>query len=94
MVLTPLEISGAVGLVASGLAFSAAMLSLRQKAANDRRDAWWKRAQWAMDHGLSTDPGIRLVGTEVMQVLILDGTATSPDLDVLAAALTFVFDNR
>jgi len=94
MVVTPLEVSGAVGVVASGLAFSAAMLSLRQKAANDRRDAWWKRAQWAMDHGLSDGPDTRFVGTEAMQVLILEPTTSESDTKVLQSALAYLLDKR
>lgn len=94
MVLTPLEISGAVGVVASGLAFSAAMLSLRQKAAHDERDAWWKRAQWAMDHGLSDGPDRRFVGTEAMQVLAQEPTTSGPDTKVLEPALAYLLDKR
>ena len=94
MFLTPLEVSGGVGVVASGLAFTAAMLSLRQKAANDRRDAWWKRAQWAIDHSLSPDPDTRLIGTEAMQVLALDAMASRSDMDVLEAALAYALDIR
>lgn len=94
MFLTPLEVSGAVGVVASGLAFSAAMLSLRQKAAHDRRDAWWRRAQWAIDHSVSPHPDSRFIGTEAMEVLARDATVSSPDMDVLDAALTYALDNR
>lgn len=83
-----------MGVVASGLAFSAAMLSLRQKAAHDERDAWWKRAQWAIDHGLSTHPDTRFVGTEAMQVLALETTASGPDAEVLKAALAYLLDKR
>lgn len=94
MVLTPLEVSGAVGVVASGLAFSAAMLSLRQKAAHDRRDAWWKRAQWAIDHGLSTHSESRFVGTEAMQVLAQEPTTSASDMKVLDSALAYLLDKR
>lgn len=94
MFLTPLEVSGGIGVVASGLALTAAMLSLRQKAANDRRDAWWKRAQWAIDHSLSPHSKTRLIGTEAMQLLALDATVSKPDLDVLDAALAHALDNR
>ncbi|MBV9823254.1 MAG: hypothetical protein JO144_13525 [Actinobacteria bacterium] len=94
MVLTPLEVSGAVGVVASGLAFSAAMLSLRQKAAHDRRDAWWKRAQWAMDHGLSEGPDTRFVGTEAMRLLLREPTTSGTDAKVLRAAFAYLLDKR
>lgn len=92
MFLTPLEVSGGVGVVASGLVFTAAMLSLRQKAANDRRDAWWKRAQWAVDHSLSLDADTRRIGAEAMLVLAVDVTADVSDLEILDAALTRALD--
>jgi len=62
--LTPLEVTAGVGALTSGLAFTGAMLALAQKAKTDRRDAWWKRAQWAIDKSLSDDEQTRTVGTE------------------------------
>ncbi len=90
--LTPLEVTAGVGAVTSTLAFAGAMLALAQKARNDRRDAWWKRAQWAIDKSLSDDEPTRFVGTEAMQVLAADPRATTADLDVLDAALVRALD--
>lgn len=74
--------------IVGGLGFVAAMLALRQRSGADRRDAWWKRAQWAIDLSTSSDPYTRRVGTDAMFVLIADTKATAADLDVLDAALT------
>ncbi len=86
--LTALEV--AAGGVMS--AFTAAMLTLAQKIRNDRRAAWWSRAQWAIDKSLSDDVQTRRVGTDAMQVLAQDRTATKPDLQVLDAALVRALD--
>jgi len=81
--LTGLEVTAG----AAALAFAAAMLTLRQKAANDRRDAWWKRAQWAIDKSFSDVADEREVGVNAMDVLIQDGGVPRKDLDVLRPAL-------
>jgi len=90
--LTPLEVTAGLGVLTSGLAFMGAMLALAQKARTDRHDAWWKRAQWAIDHSLSDDPRTRTVGTEAMRVLAADATAATADLDVLDAAFVRAVD--
>ncbi len=81
--LTGLEVTVA----AAALAFAAAMLTLRQKAANDRRDAWWKRAQWAIDKSFSDVADEQEVGVNAMDVLIQDSGVPRKDLDVLRPAL-------
>lgn len=81
-----------VALVAAGLVFLAAMLTLRQKTRHDRREAWWQRAQWAIDRSLSDDDRTRTVGTKAMIVLAADRTAPSSDLDVLDAAVVVALD--
>lgn len=72
---------------AAALAFVAAMLTLRQRASADRHDAWWARAQWAIDLSLTGRPESRRIGTDAMYVLADDLTATDADLQVLASAL-------
>ena len=40
-----------------------AYLTYRQKSHADRRDQWWKRAQWGIDSALNdADPQRRLAG--------------------------------
>ncbi len=72
---------------AAALTFAAAMLTLRQKAANDRRDAWWKRAQWAINKSFSDVADEREVGVNAMDVLMEDSGVPGKDLDVLRPAL-------
>ena len=101
--LTPLEVTAGVGLLAAALAFTAALLQLRQRTASDRRalqqkadsdahTAWWVRAQWAIDKSLSPDRRTREIGTDAMQVLGADPTATVADLNVLDAAIVRALD--
>jgi len=90
--LTPLEVTAGIGSLASALVFLAAMLTLAQKARTDRHDAWWKRAQWAIDRSLSDEDRTRIVGTKAMLVLAADRTAASADLDVLDAAVVAALD--
>lgn len=89
---TTLEVTAGLGVLTSGLAFTGAMLALAQKARTDRHDAWWKRAQWAIDRSLSDDPATRTVGTEAMNVLSADATAAPADLEVLDAAVVRALD--
>ncbi len=86
--ITAFEVTAGVGLSA----FTAAMLGLAQKIRNDRRAAWWSRAQWAIDKSLSDDEQTRHVGTDAMQVLAQDRTATEADLQVLDSALIRALD--
>ena len=102
-VLTPLEVTAGVGLLAAALAFTAALLQLRQRTASDRlvlqqkadsdaHTAWWVRAQWAIDKSLSLDRRTREIGTDAMQVLGADPTPTVADLNVLDAAIVRALD--
>ncbi len=54
----------------------------------DQRDAWWKRAQWAIDKSLSEDPVEREIGSESMGVLTHAQVGVSEaDVRVLEIAL-------
>ncbi len=77
---------------AAGLAFIAAMLTLRERTAADRRDSWWTRAQWAIDLSLSADPDSRKIGCDALFVLADDPKATGQDLRVLRSALQRALD--
>lgn len=62
-----------------------AYLSYRQKLRADRRDQWWKRAQWAIDAALNdADPQRRLAGLKVMVELIGSDLATTADADLMS----------
>lgn len=70
------------------------MITLRQKARNDRKDAWWKRAQWAMDRTLRADAGERQLGYEALAVLGRYRGATREDKQVLLAAVRRALDHE
>ncbi|MEE2523626.1 hypothetical protein V1639_13405 [Pseudarthrobacter sp. J75] len=62
-----------------------AYLSYRQKLRADRRDQWWKRAQWAIDSALyDADPQRRLAGLKVMVELIGSDLATTADAELMS----------
>lgn len=90
MFLTPLEVTSGIG----SLAFVGAMLSLAQKARNDRKDAWWKRAQWAMDQAFSPDAGRRETGFLALTILGKNERATGEDKKLLAAATAQALEAR
>ncbi|MDF2048734.1 hypothetical protein [Arthrobacter sp. Cr_A7] len=63
-----------------------AFLAYRQRDRADRRDQWWKRAQWAIDSALSdADPQRRLAGLKVLVQLIGSDLATAEDADLMSA---------
>ncbi|TLM83936.1 hypothetical protein FDW83_08120 [Pseudarthrobacter sp. NamE2] len=63
-----------------------AYLAYRQKDRADRRDQWWKRAEWAIDSALNdADPQRRLAGLKVLVQLIGSDLATAEDADLMSA---------
>jgi hypothetical protein len=63
-----------------------AFLTYRQRSRADRRDQWWKRAQWAIDSALNdVDPQRRLAGLKVLVQLIGSDLATAEDADLMSA---------
>lgn len=63
-----------------------AYLAYRQRDRADRRDQWWKRAQWALDSALNeADPQRRLAGLKVLVQLIGSDLATAEDADLVSA---------
>jgi hypothetical protein len=62
-----------------------AFLTYRQKSNADRRDQWWKRAQWGIDSALDdADPQRRLAGIQVLVQLIGSNLATPEDADLMS----------
>lgn len=72
-----------------------AYLTYRQKAHADRRDQWWKRAQWAIDSALNdADPERRLAGMRVLVQLIGSDLATSEDAELMSALAVGIRDQE
>ena len=51
----------------------------------DRRESWWKRAQWAIDLSLSDQDASRLIGAQVM-LLLSEEDVDGVDLALLLTA--------
>jgi hypothetical protein len=72
-----------------------AFLAYRQRDRADRRDQWWKRAQWAIDSALNdADPQRRLAGLKVLVQLIGSDLATAEDADLMSAIAVGIRDQE
>ncbi|WP_104043804.1 hypothetical protein [Arthrobacter sp. ZGTC412] len=72
-----------------------AYLTYRQRSRADRRDQWWKRAQWAIDSALDdADPQRRLAGLKVLVQLIGSDLATAEDADLMSALAVGIRDQE
>jgi hypothetical protein len=77
----------ATGLVAL-VALTVGLFTVRQRREADRRDQWWKRAQWALDLVLepSEDEGKATVGFAMLERLADSDLARKEELLILEAA--------
>ncbi len=72
-----------------------AYLTYRQRSRADRRDQWWKRAQWAIDSALNDgDPQRRLAGLKVLVQLIGSDLATAEDAELMSALAVGIRDQE
>lgn len=72
-----------------------AYLTYRQKTYADKRDQWWKRAQWGIDSALNdADPQRRLAGMKVLGQLIGSNLATREDMDLVSALAVGIQDQE
>lgn len=72
-----------------------AYLTYRQKSHADRRDQWWKRAQWGIDSALNdADPQRRLAGMKVLVQLIGSDLATAEDAELMSALAVGIQDQE
>ncbi|MET3174440.1 UNVERIFIED_ORG: hypothetical protein ABIB52_002291 [Arthrobacter sp. UYCu721] len=72
-----------------------AYLTYRQMSHADRRDQWWKRAQWGIDSALSdADPQRRLAGIKVLVQLIGSDLATAEDAELMSALAVGIQDQE
>ncbi|WP_255769336.1 hypothetical protein [Pseudarthrobacter sulfonivorans] len=72
-----------------------AFLTYRQKTNADKRDQWWKRAQWGIDSALdAADPPRRLAGIKVLVQLIGSDLATPEDADLMSALAVGIQDQE
>jgi hypothetical protein len=72
-----------------------AYLTYRQKSHADKRDQWWKRAQWGIDSALDdADPQRRLAGMKVLVQLIGSDLATREDADLMSSLAVGIQDQE
>jgi hypothetical protein len=100
-----MEIAGGIWTVILGAAAVAplatfgvvlvAYLTYRQKSRADKRDQWWKRAQWGIDSALDdADPPRRLAGIKVLVQLIGSDLATPEDADLMSSLAVGIQDQE
>lgn len=79
-------------LVAALVALAGVGVTILQRWRSDQRDAWWKRAQWAIDKSLSADPSEREIGSRAIGILVTKRSgATVADVEVLRVAAERAF---
>lgn len=72
-----------------------AYLTYRQKVHADKRDQWWKRAQWGIDAALyDADPQRRLAGIRVLVQLTGSDLATQEDAELMSALAVGIQDQE
>jgi steroid 5-alpha reductase family enzyme len=74
-----------VALIVAGIALLGTAVTVIQKRYADRRDAWWGRTQWALDHVLAVQGNDteRTVGLVMLTALQSSRLATDEERDML-----------
>jgi hypothetical protein len=82
--LTALELTAVLAVAAIG--------TLLSRVYYDKKDAWWKRAQWAIDKATGPDvsDAERKIGLDTMGVLIDERFTPRADIRILADAIDLV----
>ena len=87
-----LDIVSKLGPIATALAAVVALIegviAFIQKSRADRRDQWWKRAQWAIEQTFTDDEEQKALGFRVLQVLADSKLAAPEELRVLESLTT------
>jgi len=81
-----LDVLAALGPLATLMIVLAAGLTVRQRAAADRREQWWLRAQWALERALDDDPARRELGVALLSVLADSGLARKEEIALFDVA--------
>jgi hypothetical protein len=77
--------TGWVPVIAASVGLIGVLVTLTQKWRNDRRDAWWKRTQWALDKATAqeADESTRVIGLTALRYLQVSSLATDADREML-----------
>lgn len=91
-----LEQLSLLGPPATGLAATVALIvgvaTVRQRTKADRRDQWWKRAQWALDLALCGNNSA-VIGLSVLEHLAESDLAGPDEAEMLEAAWRLLLDS-
>lgn len=81
-----------LGPIATGLAAVVALIvgiiAVTQKSRADRRDQWWKRAQWAIEQTFKDNEEQQALGFRVLQVLGESKLAAPEEIQILESLTT------
>jgi hypothetical protein len=77
----------AVGLSAI-VALIVGLIAVTQKSRADRRDQWWKRAQWAIEQTFDDNEERQALGFRVLQVLGTSELASKEELIIFESLTT------
>lgn len=80
------QLGPAATALAATVAFAVGLGTLIQRSRADRRDQWWKRAQWALDLALQNDPSSKRIGLAVLEHLAQSRLAGPEETEMIAAA--------
>ncbi len=85
----PALVSGTAILAASIIALTGVVKTVNQKRVDDDRNAWWGRAEWALDKALAQTDREQAIGERIMEELNKQ-PPTRDDGVLLITALTFI----
>jgi hypothetical protein len=77
---------GVAAVFAATIAFAASRYQARVQRSAQRKEQWWKRAEWALNLTLSDDPAFRELGLEMLEALSESEWRHEHEDDVIAAA--------
>ena len=68
--------------------------TIRQRDLADRREQWWERFRWASELTLGANQQARVLGLEVLDLLVTSRLAGAEEFEVLEAGMTAALDRR
>ncbi|GAB3399279.1 hypothetical protein GCM10027515_05420 [Schumannella luteola] len=77
---------GFAAVIAAAIAFAAARHQSASQRQAERKEQWWKRAEWALNLTLSGESAIREVGYETLGSLSTSEYAAVHEADIISAA--------
>ena len=74
--------------LAAVVALIVGIIAVTQKSKADRRDQWWKRAQWAIEQTFKDNEEQQALGFRVLQVLANSDLAAPEEIQILESLTT------